>query len=125
MRACALPMLPTPISPSLSSAGSMRTYLASARGGRQFARQSGRVSDRYGARRVVLSAAPAFWQDIWLMSRLASIGFRTLLALALLGSAIPASAQEAISEEAKLYFANGVELLQDQPPNYTDAYYQF
>lgn len=30
-----------------------------------------------------------------------------------------------ISEEAKLYFRNGVELLQSQPPNYQDAYYQF
>ncbi|HVJ15254.1 MAG TPA: hypothetical protein VM686_07430 [Polyangiaceae bacterium] len=47
------------------------------------------------------------------------------MATAVLGAAVPASAQEAISEEAKIYFANGVELLQDQPPNYTDAYYQF
>src|SRR5262245_21338337 len=74
----------------------------------------------------MLSAQPAFWQDIGLMSRrLTSYGFRLILAVALLGSAVPASVQEAISEEAKLYFANGVELLQDQPPNYTDAYYQF
>jgi hypothetical protein len=32
---------------------------------------------------------------------------------------------EPISEEAKLYFRNGVELLESQPPNYQDAYYQF
>jgi len=34
-------------------------------------------------------------------------------------------AEEKISEEAKLYFQNGVELIQNQPPNYQDAYYQF
>jgi len=34
-------------------------------------------------------------------------------------------AEEKISEEAKLYFQNGVELVQNQPPNYQDAYYQF
>ena len=32
---------------------------------------------------------------------------------------------DAISEEAKAYFKNGVELIQEQPPNYQDAYYQF
>jgi len=37
----------------------------------------------------------------------------------------PAYADEKISEEAKLYFQNGVELIQNQPPNYQDAYYQF
>ncbi len=36
-----------------------------------------------------------------------------------------ALAEEQISEEAKLYFKNGVELLEAQPPNYQDAYYQF
>jgi hypothetical protein len=36
-----------------------------------------------------------------------------------------AHAGDAISEEAKAYFKNGVELIQDQPPNYQDAYYQF
>ncbi|HEY3254744.1 MAG TPA: hypothetical protein VGJ91_12380 [Polyangiaceae bacterium] len=36
-----------------------------------------------------------------------------------------AHAEEKISEEAKLYFQNGVELIQNQPPNYQDAYYQF
>ncbi len=37
----------------------------------------------------------------------------------------PARADEPISEDAKLYFKNGVELIQSQPPNYQDAYYQF
>lgn len=45
--------------------------------------------------------------------------------LALLLCAAPAFADDAISEEAKLYFKNGVELIQSQPPNYQDAYYQF
>lgn len=35
-----------------------------------------------------------------------------------------AAAQE-VSAQAKLYFSNGVELLQSSPPNYQDAYYQF
>lgn len=35
-----------------------------------------------------------------------------------------ASAQE-VSAQAKLYFSNGVELLQSSPPNYQDAYFQF
>jgi len=47
-----------------------------------------------------------------------------LCASALLFNAA-ARADEAISEEAKLYFKNGVELIQSQPPNYQDAYYQF
>ncbi|HKO50519.1 MAG TPA: hypothetical protein VJV79_22505 [Polyangiaceae bacterium] len=34
-------------------------------------------------------------------------------------------AEEKVSEEAKAYFQNGVELIQNQPPNYQDAYYQF
>jgi hypothetical protein len=42
-----------------------------------------------------------------------------------LGVASPAAAEDAISEEAKLYFRNGVELIQSSPPNYQDAYYQF
>jgi hypothetical protein len=46
-----------------------------------------------------------------------------VLALAL-GVAHPAGAQE-VSEEAKQYFRNGVELIQSSPPNYQDAYYQF
>ena len=41
----------------------------------------------------------------------------------LFGSA--AHAADTISEEAKAYFKNGVELIQEQPPNYQDAYYQF
>ena len=36
-----------------------------------------------------------------------------------------AHAGDTISEEAKAYFKNGVELIQEQPPNYQDAYYQF
>ena len=43
-------------------------------------------------------------------------------ALSLAGTA---AGQEVISEEAKLYFRNGVELIQSSPPNYQDAYYQF
>jgi hypothetical protein len=42
-----------------------------------------------------------------------------------LSFATPAFAEEAISEEAKLYFRNGVDLIQATPPNYQDAYYQF
>jgi hypothetical protein len=49
---------------------------------------------------------------------------RSLVLAALLLTA-PAAADDAISEEAKLYFKNGVELIQNQPPNYQDAYYQF
>src|SRR6187402_1666262 len=37
----------------------------------------------------------------------------------------PARADDKISEEAKGYFRNGVELIQGSPPNYQDAYYQF
>jgi hypothetical protein len=47
------------------------------------------------------------------------------LGLAVLLWAAPAAAEDAIPEEAKLYFKNGVELIQSQPPNYQDAYYQF
>lgn len=36
-----------------------------------------------------------------------------------------ARAEEAISAEARGYFRNGVELLQSDPPNFQDAYYQF
>jgi hypothetical protein len=43
----------------------------------------------------------------------------------LLLSTAHAGADEQIPEEAKLYFKNGVELIQGQPPNYQDAYYQF
>src|SRR3954453_16997389 len=51
-------------------------------------------------------------------------GWSALACLSLL-VATPAYADEKISEEAKLYFQNGVELIQNQPPNYQDAYYQF
>jgi hypothetical protein len=36
-----------------------------------------------------------------------------------------ARAEDKISDEAKAYFRNGVELIQSSPPNYQDAYYQF
>lgn len=45
--------------------------------------------------------------------------------IAILFGVSPAVADDAIPEEAKLYFKNGVELIQGQPPNYQDAYYQF
>ncbi|HET9955946.1 MAG TPA: hypothetical protein VFQ61_15665 [Polyangiaceae bacterium] len=48
-----------------------------------------------------------------------------MLGCAVAGSAGPAAAQERISEEARNYFRNGVDLLQSNPPNYQDAYYQF
>jgi len=48
-----------------------------------------------------------------------------LCAGALLFNATAYAAGDAISDEAKAYFKNGVELIQDQPPNYQDAYYQF
>ncbi len=42
------------------------------------------------------------------------------------GSAtLSARADEKISPEARAYFKNGVELLQNDPPNYQDAFYQF
>jgi hypothetical protein len=56
------------------------------------------------------------------------LGLRSVgcgLALSLLLSAGAARADDSIPEEAKLYFKNGVELIQGQPPNYQDAYYQF
>src|SRR5690606_3117205 len=46
------------------------------------------------------------------------------LALGLLAGA-EARADEAVSERARLYFKNGVDLLQSTPPNYQDAYHQF
>ncbi len=61
------------------------------------------------------------------MTRL-GLGVRGLagsILLSLLLNAAPARADDAIPEEAKLYFKNGVELIQAQPPNYQDAYYQF
>jgi hypothetical protein len=50
--------------------------------------------------------------------------FLGVLTVALLLS-LPCAAQQAISEEAKAYFRNGVELLEQNPPNYQDAYHQF
>lgn len=52
-------------------------------------------------------------------------GLLTGVTLSLLLLASPAHAQQPISDQAKLYFSNGVELLQSSPPNYQDAYYQF
>jgi hypothetical protein len=48
-----------------------------------------------------------------------------LVSLFALGVATPALAQDTISEEAKLYFRNGVDLISGNSPNYQDAYYQF
>jgi hypothetical protein len=42
-----------------------------------------------------------------------------------LGVTTPALAQDTISEEAKAYFRNGVDLISGSTPNYQDAYYQF
>ncbi len=47
-----------------------------------------------------------------------------VLASLLFGSSI-ARAEDKISDEAKAYFRNGVNLIQSSPPNYQDAYYQF
>jgi hypothetical protein len=51
------------------------------------------------------------------------LGWLAVLLL-ILGLSSSVRAQE-VSEEAKTYFRNGVELLQETPPNYQDAYYQF
>jgi hypothetical protein len=48
-----------------------------------------------------------------------------LVLVAVLFAASAARAEDKISDEAKLYFKNGVELIQASPPNYQDAYYQF
>jgi hypothetical protein len=56
------------------------------------------------------------------------LSFRSFLGCVVLAALLwtkPAAGDDAISEEAKLYFKNGVELIQSQPPNYQDAYYQF
>ncbi|HSC87688.1 MAG TPA: hypothetical protein VLC09_10475 [Polyangiaceae bacterium] len=62
--------------------------------------------------------------------RMRLVGIRWLVALAVSGSLLAtpwgsAQAQEAQPSEAQLYFSNGVELLQQTPPNYQDAYNQF
>jgi hypothetical protein len=49
-----------------------------------------------------------------------------VLSLSIMSAPLPAyAADEKISPEARGYFRNGVELLQNDPPNYQDAYYQF
>lgn len=48
-----------------------------------------------------------------------------MLGLLSVGTPLSAHAEEKISPEARAYFRNGVELLQSEPPNYQDAYYQF
>lgn len=52
-------------------------------------------------------------------------GVTLLLGLSLTCVPQPANAEETISAEARGYFRNGVELLQGDPPNFQDAYYQF
>ncbi len=63
------------------------------------------------------------------MLKLCELGERGWLKVLLLTCALlltgQARAEEKISEEAKGYFKNGVELIQQSPPNYQDAYYQF
>jgi hypothetical protein len=48
-----------------------------------------------------------------------------LVGLSVAGSPAVAHAEDKITPEARAYFKNGVELLQNDPPNYQDAYYQF
>ena len=50
---------------------------------------------------------------------------RVALLFALLLLPNTAHADDKISDQAKLYFKNGVDLIQATPPNYQDAYYQF
>src|SRR6188768_411057 len=52
-------------------------------------------------------------------------GIGSALLLAVLLGAPHARGDDAIPEEAKLYFKNGVELISGKDPNYQDAYYQF
>lgn len=52
-------------------------------------------------------------------------GLMLLLGLSLCCVPRLAHAEETISAEARGYFRNGVELLQSDPPNFQDAYYQF
>src|ERR1041384_2551839 len=63
------------------------------------------------------------------MTKLYAVFARGLLGAVVLAALLlvsgSARAQEKISDEAKLYFKNGVELIQQSPPNYQDAYYQF
>lgn len=84
-------------------------------------------SSRGRARRLLLHAPERFWQDVRAMLAMGRSKGRAALALIslMLSFATPAFAEDAISEEAKLYFRNGVDLIQANPPNYQDAYYQF
>jgi hypothetical protein len=52
-------------------------------------------------------------------------GWLCALTLVALLTAGTVRAEDKISEEARGYFRNGVELIQSSPPNYQDAYYQF
>lgn len=45
--------------------------------------------------------------------------------LSIATSPFAVGAEERIPEEARAYFRNGVDLLQNDPPSYQDAYYQF
>jgi len=78
-------------------------------------------------RRLLLHANERFWQDDGAMLAMGRLKGRAGLAVLslMLSFATPAFAEDAISEEAKLYFRNGVDLIQANPPNYQDAYYQF
>jgi hypothetical protein len=57
------------------------------------------------------------WLRVWCVLALATAS--------LIAWPAPARADAPVSAEAKLYFQNGVELLQANPPNYQDAYFQF
>jgi hypothetical protein len=62
---------------------------------------------------------------VW--ARGAASPFVLALVLGVATHAVSAQAapKEQVSEEARSYFRNGVELLQANPPNYQDAYHQF
>ncbi len=47
------------------------------------------------------------------------------LGLCTASAAPPAHADQKVSDNARAYFKNGVDLLKSDPPNYQDAYYQF
>src|SRR5882724_12998761 len=83
------------------------------------------VTEEFGAGRG--SRAQPTMAELQVMSGYRGLG--SWVASALCASVLlfnaTARADEPISEDAKLYFKNGVELIQSQPPNYHDAYYQF
>jgi hypothetical protein len=60
-----------------------------------------------------------------MLGRMLRRGWWCAVALGLLLVSSGAQAEDRISEDAKGYFRNGVELIQSSPPNYQDAYYQF